>query len=49
MSSKSDEQANTVKNSLPLTQEQNFDSTRGADHQIAFGPVLSINGEPNST
>lgn len=49
MSSKSEEQATIVKNSQPLTQEQNFDFSRGTDRQLALGPVLSINGEPNPT
>lgn len=48
MSSKSEEQATTAKNPQPLTQEQNFDSARGTDRQIAVGPVFSVNGETNS-
>lgn len=49
MSSKSEEQVTTTKNSQPFIQEQNLDSARGADHQIAVGPVFSVNGESNST
>ena len=50
MSSKSEEQATTTKNSQPFIQEQNLDSTRGTDHHLAVaGPVFSVNGESNST
>lgn len=49
MSSKSEKQVTTTKNSQPFIQEQNLDSARGADHQIAVGPVFSVNGESNST
>lgn len=48
MSSKSEDQATTTKNSQPFIQEQTLDSARGTDHQIAVGPVFSVNGESNS-
>ena len=49
MSSKSEEQAATAKNSQPFIQEQNLVPARGADRQIAVGPVFSVSGETNST
>lgn len=49
MSSKSEEEAITAKNSQSLIQEQNLDSERGTDRQTAVGPVFSVNGGSNSS
>lgn len=48
MNSKSDQQVAIVKNLQPLTQEQNFISTRGTDRQVPLGSVVTFSGEPTS-
>lgn len=48
MSSKSEEQVATAKNSQAFVQEQNLDSARGTEHQMAVGPAFSVSGETNS-